>query len=96
MDNCITCDKVELELSKKSANRLAVDAQVRDFLLRADSYLLLTLQGESPKAAGHADDLDQLLMLVQYLNTRPQLMRALRALLSQSSQPRGQGRRGVD
>ena len=70
----------DLELSKQDA---------QDFLLRADSYLLLTLQEESPKAAGYADDLDQLLMLVQYLNTRPQLMRALRALLSQSSQPIG-------
>ena len=71
----------DLELSKQDA---------QDFLLRADSYLLLTLQGESPKAAGYADDLDQLLMLVQYLHTRPQLMRALRALLSQSSQPIGE------
>ena len=50
----------DLELSKQDA---------QDFLLRADSYLLLTLQEESPKAAGYADDLDQLLMLVQYLNT---------------------------
>ena len=70
----------DLELSKQDA---------QDFLLRADSYLILNIQGESQKEAGYADDLDQLLMLVQYLHTRPQLMRALRALLSQSSQPIG-------
>ena len=55
------------------------DAQ--DFLLQADSYLLLTLNGEILKNAGYADNLDQLFMLLNYLNTKPSLMRALCTLL---------------
>jgi elongation factor P--beta-lysine ligase len=56
------------------------DAQA--FIDDADSYLLMTLKDDIPHAAGYADDLDQLLMLLAYLDRNPPLKKSLRICLS--------------
>ena len=58
------------------------DAQ--EFISEADSYLLMTLKGDIPHAAGYADDLDQLLMLLAYLDQNPPLKKSLRICISET------------
>tara|TARA_R110000824_G_scaffold104714_1_gene248390 strand:+ start:2848 stop:3084 length:237 start_codon:yes stop_codon:yes gene_type:complete len=66
----------EKEFSKQDA---------REFVDAADSYLLLTLNDDTPSAAGYANDIDQLLMIAAYLNTNPPLAHNLRLLLSKAT-----------
>ncbi|ANS03713.1 hypothetical protein [uncultured Mediterranean phage uvDeep-CGR2-KM23-C246] len=59
------------------------DAQA--FIAEAESYLLLTLNEEDAKVAGYASDMDQLVMLIQYLSANPSLKRSLRIYLTYST-----------
>ena len=65
----------ELERSRQDA---------QEFISEADSYLLMTRNGDIPHAAGYADDLDQLLMLLAYLDQNPPLKKSLRICLSET------------